>query len=376
MNKISLIASSLLIASGLSANSFDEAFKAGTASGDITVYGERQNNSGGNKDSGFSNGSINLEYETGDYNGFKLAVGARANHDFSEVENGDYSNGEDTKSVFHTLNISYENEFGSFTIGRQEIDLEWLGDYHEAAVLGVTAIPDTTVVLGLTKRVAVADSDGPLVNFTDFGITGDSKEIDYAAVLDLKYEGIEGLIVNPYFYDADNLAKWYGAKIDYDNDIYGVTVHGATSNEDVRGIEDGQIIHLEGRLNLAGFGFNLGYVSTDNKGGAGSMVALGDNINPFDTLRGGDGNQVYTIDADTTYLNVSKEVYGIELGALYGQTKYDNGAISGLKEKEFDLTVDYGITDNLSVGALYVNVDAANSNNDYDKVSLILEYSF
>ena len=371
MKKISLIAASLLLTSNLVANSFDEAFKAGTVSGDITLYGEKQDNSGGNKDSGFSMGSIGLSYETGELNGFKAAVGFRGNHDFSEVEEDDYSDGSEKEAIVHTANISYANEYLGLTLGRQEIDLEWLGDYHEAAVLGVTAIPDTTVVLGYTKRKGVADADAPLEDFADFGETSEGKEIDFAAVLDAKYEGVKGLVVNPYYYDADNLANWYGLKVDYDTDMFGVTVHGASSNEDVSGTKDGDIAHIEGRLNIAGFGFNLGYVTTDNNGGVGSMSALGDNINPFDALRGGDGEKVYEADAQTTYLNVNYEISGVELGAMYGEMEYGSD-----KDKEFDFTVDYGITDNLSIGALYVNLDAEDSDNDYDKLTLTVEYSF
>lgn len=365
MKKISLVVSSLLLVSSLNANSIDEAFKAGTVSGDITLYGERQNNDGSNPDAGFTMGSIGLSYETGALNGFKAAVGFRGNHDFSEVEDGDYSDGSEQKAIIHTANISYANEYLGLTLGRQEIDLEWLGDFHEAAVLGVTAIPDTTVVLGYTQRIAVADADAVLEEFADFG-----EDIDYAAVLDVKYEGIEGLVINPYYYKADNLAKWYGLKADYDTDIFGVTVHGAQSSEDIG--EDGDIAHLEGRFNIAGFGFNLGYITTDKNVGAGSMATLGENINPFDALRGGDGERVYDADTDTTYLNVSYELpAGIELGALYGQMDSD-----GNKDKELDLTVDYSITDNLSVGALYVNLNAENSDEDYDKFTLTVEYSF
>ncbi len=365
MKKLSLVASSLLLASSLSANSIDEAFKAGNVSGDITLYGERQNNDGSNPDAGFTMGSIGLSYETGELNGFKAAVGFRGNHDFSEVEDGDYSDGSEQKAIIHTANISYANEYLGLTFGRQEIDLEWLGDFHEAAVLGVTAIPDTTVVLGYTQRIAVADADAVLEEFTDFG-----EDIDYAAVFDVKYEGIKDLVINPYYYKADNLAKWYGLKADYDTDIFGVTAHGAQSSEDIG--EDGDIAHLEGRFNIAGFGFNLGYITTDKNVGAGSMSTLGENINPFDALRGGDGEKVYDADTDTTYLNVTYELpVGVELGALYGQMDSD-----GNKDKELDLTVDYSITDNLSVGALYVNLNAENSDEDYDKFTLTVEYSF
>jgi len=361
MKKISLVAASLLLVNNLSASSIDEAFKAGSVSGDITLYGEKQNNSGNTKDAGFTNGSFGLSYETGDFHGFKAAVGFRGNHDFSEVEDGDYSNDETTKTIFHTANISYANEYASFSVGRQEIDLEWLGDFHESAVLGITAIPDTTVVLGLTNRIAVADADAPLENFKDLGAN-----VDYAAVIDAKYEGIKNLVVNPYYYDADNLANWYGLKVDYDTDLFGATIHGAASSEDVSGTKDGDILHVEGRLNVAGFGLSLGHISTDKSGAVGSMEALGENINPLE-----DGNQVYAADADTTYFGVGYEVSGVELAALYGQTDYANN-----DENELNLTADYGITDNLSVGALFVDVDAEDSNDDYNKVSLTIAYSF
>jgi len=362
MKKISLIAASLLLASNLVAaeNSFDSAIKAGSVSGDITLHGETQSNSGSNADAGFTMGSIGLGYETGDFHGFKASVGFRANHDFSEEEEGDYDGGnDDTKALLHTANISYTNDYIGLTVGRQEIDLEWMGDFHEAIVLGVTAIPDTTVVLGYSNRLAVADADAVLEKFEKFN------EDDGAYVLDVKYEGIKGLVVNPYYYDADNVASWYGLKADFDNDVFGITAHAAKSSEDGNA-DDGQILHFEGRTNLSGLDLGLGYISTDNEAGIGSMDTLGDNINPFE-----DGNQVYETDADTAYINLAYEVNGIELGALYGQTDYEDA-----KEKELNITVDYGITDNLSIGALYVDVAAEDSDDDYNRFAVTLEYSF
>ncbi|PLY07807.1 MAG: hypothetical protein C0625_04370 [Arcobacter sp.] len=359
MNKFSLIATSLIFAGNLVAadSSFDEAIKSGIVSADVTLYGERQSNSGVTPDAGFTSGSIGLSYETGVYYGIKADVGFRANHDFSEVENGDY--GEDIKSILHTANISYTNKYFNLTVGRQEIDLEWMGDFHEAVVLGTNVIPDTSVVLGYSNRIAVADVDAALEDFTKFN------NDDGAYVFDVKYEGIKGLVINPYYYNADNIASWYGLKVDYDNDIFGITLHGAKSNEDVL-LNDADIYHLEGRTNIAGLNLSLGYISTDNNSGAGSMTSIGDNINPFE-----DGNQVYEADADTTYLNLSYDLNGFELGALYGKTDYSTN-----KEKELNLTVDYSLTDNLTLGALYVDVDAENSADDYNRVALTLQYSF
>ncbi len=139
---------------------------------------------------------------------------------------------------------------------------------------------------------------------------------------------MKNLVVNPYYYKADNLAKWYGLKLDYDVDLFGITAHGAKSNEDVAGTKDGQIFHLEGRTSFSALALNLGYISADKDGGAGSMDLVGDNINPFE-----DGNQVYKTDADTIYLGLGYEIAGVELGALYGETKYLNANVKRKKKK-------------------------------------------
>ena len=358
MKRFSLVAASLILTSNLVAadNNFDTAVSSGTVNADVTLYGEKQSNSGSNKDSGFTSGSVGLGYETGSYYGFKANVGFRANHDFSEVEEGDY--GEDSKSILHTANISYTNEYFGLSVGRQEIDLEWMGDYHEAAVLGITAIPNTTVILGYSNRIAVADVDAALEDFDKFN--GD----DGAYVLDIKYEGFDGFVINPYYYDANNLASWYGLKADYDNNMFGLTLHGASSSEDT--MDDGDIVHFEARTSISDLSLALGYITTDNSAGAGSMASIGDNISPFE-----DGNQVYEADADTTYLSLGYEINGFELGALYGQTDYSND-----KENELNLSADYGLTDHLTVGALFVDVDAEDGDDDYNRLALTLQYSF
>jgi hypothetical protein len=360
MKILHLTAASLLLTSSIYANdSIDQAFKNGKVTGDVTLYGEKQNNTNNNPDSGFTSGSIGLAYETGDINGFKAALGFRGNHDFSEVEDNDYDGGNDVKSLLHTANISYGNDIANVTVGRQEIDLEWMGDFHEAAVVGITAIADTEITLGYTKRIAVADADAVLEEYSK--VNND----EGAYVLDVKYEGIKGLAINPYYYHAEDTANWYGIKTDFDTDSFGLTGHIAQTNEDTSS-NDGQIIHVEARTSFSNIGLNLGYITTDKDAGIGSMEAAGgDNINPLE-----DGNQVYEADADTTYLGLSYEIASIELGSIYGQTKYAQN-----KEKELNITADYSITESLSTGLLFVDVDGQGSD-DYNKLTATLEYSF
>jgi hypothetical protein len=363
MKKIlSLATMSCLATSGVMAESLSEAFKNGKVSGDIVLHAERQNNNGTTLDAGFTNGSLGLSYETGEYKGFKASVGFRANSDFSEVENGDFGEDE-TKALLHTANISYNSEFIDVIVGRQEIDLEWMGDFHEAYVAVLKPTRNLALVLGYSDKIAVADPDAKLEKFTKIGEDG-------VYVFDAKYSGIEGLGLNAYYYSANDIADWYGTKVDYDTDMFGATAHYARSNVDALiASQDGSIFHIEARGAFADFNLKTGYITTDKDIGVdGIMNNIGDNISPFE-----DGNQVYVADSNTYYFGASYTIAGVELGAIYGQSKY--GATND-KEKEFNFSADYGVTDELSLGFLFVDLSAQNSTDDYNRIGFTASYAF
>ncbi len=364
--KISIAASAIVLATGASAesSSLQDALSNGSFSGDFTLYSEQIDNDSPTKNAGFTMGSIGLGYETDSFHNFKGALGFRANHDLHEKEVGDYSLGDEPKAVMHTANISYENDRFALILGRQEIDLEWMSDFHEAYVGVLKSIPDTTVVAGHTVRMAAQDPDAALEDFADVN------QDHGANVLDITYEGISDLRANAYYYNAKDLADWYGAKLDYDNAYFGVTAHYAQSSEDVTGTQDGGIAHAELRSGFKGFGFAGGYISTDSKGAIGSMDAVGENINPLE-----DGNRVYALDADTYYLSASYEIASVVLSAIYGDTDYTNGALSE-DEQELNVVAEYAFDDTMNVSALYANVDAHASGADYDKLMLTAVYSF
>lgn len=114
---------------------------------------------------------------------------------------------------------------------------------------------------------------------------------------------------------------------------------------------------------------SFGYIKTD-KDGTGSIISdleLGDNINPLE-----DGNYEYDQDARTIYASAAYSIVDIGLSVLYGETKYEDN-----KEKELNLASEIEIIDDvLEIELLFVNVDAQDSNDDYQKYILELEYSF
>lgn len=376
MKKLSLVTSAVLLSSTVAmadSNSIKEAFANGTTSGDVTVYGESIDNKNA-KNTGLVSGSIGLNYETDTFKGFSASLGFRANHEFQEVvDTSDvdpanhytYDNTFANSAIMNVAALKYANDDFFVSVGRQEIDLEWLGDYNESIVAGITAIPNTTIVLGYTDRKAEIGID-VVEDFHEVSKKG-------AYVIDVKNSSIENLELNPYFYSAPDEADFYGLKVSYDTDMFGATAHYATTNQDstsVVTVDDGDIAHVEGRLNVAGVAFAAGYIKTDNKG-TGSLSAYGDNISPFE-----DGNNTYGSDAKTYYGSIGYEIAGLELAALYGQTKYDNSGIKD-KENELNLSVGYSFTEELSASLMYVDYDdKSTANGDYDKVFANVTYSF
>lgn len=355
MKKISLVACGLLLSSSMAfaADSIDAAFKAGTVSGDVTLYGLSKDQKGGKKDYGWSAATAGLGYVTDSYMGLSAGMGFRAGHVFGN------SSDLDNDALMTEAYVKYATDGFALSVGRQAIDLEWLGDFNESVVAAITAIPDTTVVLGYVDRQAAADED-EIGNFSE--ITPDG-----AYVLDVKYAGIAGVELNPYFYSAVDVADFYGLKATFSSDTFGVVAQYAASNEDVAGTEDGSIANFEISTGIAGVSLAAGYITTDSEGGVGSIAAYGDNVTPFDN-----GEDNYAVDADTVYGSVGYTIGKADVGLLYGETEFGSSESS-----ELNIYSSYALTDSLSLGLLFVNYDLEGSDSsDYQDYSATISYSF
>ncbi len=363
-NAISLVTCGVLLSSSLSfgADSIGTAFKDGKASGSLALYGEHHDYKDGDANTGFGNGNATVGFETGSFYGFNAKAEFKGNLDLGEVDKGNRDDSFQNNSLMTEAYIKYTMDGLAVSAGRQAIDLEWMGDYHEAVVTAITAIPDTTVVLGYSQRKAESGIDYS-EDFSEFN------DDEGAYVLDVKYAGLKTLEFNPYAYSVPNLANWYGLKTTFTTDMFGAIAHYAASNEDVVDVKDGSIGHVELNTTIADFTAAVGYIKTDKANGAGSMDSVGDNISPFDA-----GLNTYSDDAKTAYGSVGYTIADVELGALYGQTKYD----ADYKEKELNLTVDYSITESIATSLLYGDVNADETNGDVDDKYFLasVEYTF
>ena len=359
-NTLSLIASGLLLSSSIAfgADTIDAAFKDGKVSGTAIAYGTyTDNNPSSVADSNAGYGTINLAYETASYMGISAKAGFEAGH---AIADGELVN----DALMTEAYVKYANDMFSLTAGRQVIDLEWLSDYNEAVVAAITSVPNTSIVLGYVNQHAVADEN----EIGDFYDTGFEKGV---YVADVKYSGLKGVVFNPYYYSATDLASWYGLKTTFTADMFGAGAQYAASNEEVVGVEDGSIGHVNLNTKLAGISAGIGYIKTAKDGNANSMKIVGDTLSPLDA-----GNYVFSTDARTAYGSLGYTIAGVKLGALYGQTTYSN---ADYKQGELNLTAGYSLTKSLSTSLLYADISADGSDSsgvDRNDGSLTIKYTF
>lgn len=353
-NALSLIASGLILSSSMAfaADTIDAAFKDGKVAGSVIAYSAVNENA-----DTLSTGNIGLSYETGSFKGLSGKVGFFGTHIFEEY---DAKSSFNKNAIMSEANLTYTLEnIGSLTVGRQAVSLEWMGDYQEAALATITAVPDTTIVLAFSDKKGVAAKD----EITDFD---DINGSNGAYVADIKYTGLKGFEFNPYFYSAPDLANFYGLKTTYSSDIFGAVAHYAASSEDVG--QDGSVGHAELNTNISGVSAAIGYIKTDKDAGLGSIAKFGDSLSPFDA-----GTYVFSTDAKSIYGTLAYSIADIDLGLVYGQTTY---SAADDKEKELNLTASYAVTKTLSASLLYANIDAQSNVNDNNYGSVTVEYKF
>lgn len=391
MKKLSLIVSSCLLSTSVfAASTVDEAFKNGKVEGSISVYSVSQKfkkTDRETRNNGFGNGNLTIGYTTGDFYGLSLKTEAKGNLKLWEKHKDDRKGEFENNALITQALVQYDLEnVISAKAGRYEGEFEWLSDYQQGGVIQVLAIPDTVVSLAYSNRRAESGID----KSEDFHKV--NKKVKKGVyVLDVQNTSIDGLTVNPYYYSIKDITNFYGLKLAFDNDYFGAVAHYAKSNAkngavvlDDNGneekVKDGSILHLEATAKIEDFNAKLGYIKAKKKTGVAGMDLFGDNINPFE-----EGDKVYEAGAKTVYAGLGYTIADVELGALYGITKYDDKNPSGqavkYKEKELNLSVAYNVTESLNLSAVYVNVKNNNKDDDklednYNKYLASVTYSF
>lgn len=84
-------------------------------------------------------------------------------------------------------------------------------------------------------------------------------------------------------------------------------------------------------------------------------------------------------DARTWYLTAGYSLsdLGLDLGLLYGRTRYlDTTSGDYPREKELNLTADYEIIENFSLGVIFAKVSHDDPAESYQAIKGLLQYNF
>lgn len=352
------------------ATNLEEVFTQGELSGTIGWFGQHIDAKGDTANSGFSNGYLNVGFETAPLHGVSVGVSGWGSVKTSEKNDDDYKSAIADQSVLSQAYLKVEHEgMGKVVLGRQEVDFNWLTDYIDGVSAEISAVENLVISMAWARKYAVIDIDEISDEFTKLN---GSKGI---YMLDAKYTPIEALELNPYLYYGDNLLSAYGLKatlnLELSEEIKTSTMaHYVTINSDVADTKDGSFTQVEQGVELFGAKLALGYIKVDKDGMAG-LGNFGDQL-PFE-----DGNHAMDADAKTPYISAEYEIEGVKLATIYGQTKYlDSTSGDKLKEKEFNFSVGYEFMKNLETSLMYVNVDNDVKDDSYNAIKAHVAYKF
>lgn len=363
-----VLGSSLSIASD--ATNLEEVFTQGKIEGTLGWFGQSNNAKGATADSGFSNGYLNVGFETAPLYGVSLGVSGWGSVKTSEKNDDDYKSTIEDRNVLSQAYMKIEHEgMGKVILGRQAVDFNWLADYIDGATAEISAVENLVISMAWARKYSVVDIDEVSEEFSK--ING-SKGV---YMLDAKYTPIEALELNPYLYYGDNFLSAYGLKatlkLEFSEEIKTSTMaHYVTINSDAVDTKDGSFSQVEQGIELFGAKLALGYIKVDKDGMAG-LGTFGDQLQ-FE-----EHNHTIDADAKTPYISAEYEIEGIKLATIYGETKYyDADLDKKLKEKEFNFSVGYEFMKNLETSLMYVNIDNDNNDESYNAIKAHIAYKF
>lgn len=382
----------------LNAASIDEAFVVGKGSGQIRAAYVNQENDASQDTYGSSIGGV-LKYETAEWNGLKLGVGAYVSQKL-HFASGDVDEGRINTDLFDMDGKSYAyvgEAYVDYTmgdlnlkVGRQLIDTPFADtddirmhpNTFEAAVATYGGLEGTTLVGGYVTRWAGFDSGDDISKFKKL----DRDKSDGAAVIGVANESIENLALQAWYYNIDQVADAI-----YTDATYAIPLSETTgfelgaqyahfSEEKGSGL-DGNVYGIGTAFNVGALTLGVAYNRGSNDDGKSPPIGFGGG--PYMTsmeemtIKGMNDVKAYQLSAELDMTNAGLE--GVTLRALYGNFKSDT---DGTKVTETDLVASMELSEAMTGDISYAMIDDKNSNFDsgndagYDRFLVRLNFNF
>jgi hypothetical protein len=390
MNKkisLGLIASSVLFAGNLSADTLSEAFENGKVSGEIkSQYFQKESNNS-ETTSIWTNGG-NLSYKTGSFYGLSAGVtfqvASTTAEDLDEKPDAFDADQNVSGAVMSESYLQYTRGNTTAKLGRQYISTPLVAgsgtrifkESFEAYTIQNSDLPNTTITASyVTKFQGRTDGNEGAPKFNKLG------------------DGVYSIYVTNNSIDNLNLAGQYVKATDMTTDNKDITLYYLNGSYDFGAFKlgaqyygsdddntadtgyylnnrDGYLYALKASTNIGDLSLGLAYSEVSDKGGV-SAYNLGngaDYIYTWTWMYGG----VY--DADTTAYSIDGSYkFTDKLSASFIHANWEIGNSGDMRET--DLIVDYKFTNALSARLLHADL---NDNAGYGKYRsrLYVSYKF
>lgn len=399
--KKTIVMSCIAIAA-LNGAAIDEAFKTGKMSGQIRAAYVDQDNEIDTDTYGTALGGI-LKYETGEWNGFKVGVGAYISQkigfatgdaDKGKANNDLFANNAESYAYVGEAYVDYTMGDLNLKIGRQLIDTPFADtddirmhpNTFEAAIGTYSGIEKTTLVGGYVKRFAGYDSGNDISKFKRL----DGANSNGAAVVGAINESIDNLKAQGWFYSIDELSNVMYVDAAYSipfSETMGLEVTGQYANfsEKKESRMDGNVYGVGAAFKIGAFTLGAAYNKASND--EGKFVSNGFGGGPYFTsmeemtIDGMGDARAYQLSAEFDMADIGIE--GLKLSALYGSFK---STPMDWNVKEYDLIGAYELSESLIAEISYAAIADQNNNtlnngvNDYDggynRLLVRLSYNF
>lgn len=382
----------------LSAGSIDDAFKSGKVSGQLRAAYVDQDNAVDSDTYGTSIGGI-LKYETGDWNGFKVGVGAYisqkigfATGDNEKANNDLFASNAESYAYVGEAYVDYTLGDLNLKVGRQLIDTPFADtddirmhpNTFEAAIATYSGFDKTTLVGGFVKRFAGYDSGDDISKFKRL----DGANSNGAAVVGIVNESVENLKAQAWFYSIDELSNAL-----YADGVYTLAFSetmGLELTAQYANFSEKKASGMDGNVYGAGAAFNVGALTLGaayNKSSSddGKSISNGFGGGPYltsmeeMTIDSLEDARAYQLSAELDLADAGVE--GLTLTALYGSFK---STPMDIKVKETDFIAAYAINEALTAEMSYAMIDDKNKNTSedglydggYDRFLVRLSYNF
>ncbi len=352
-SKLSLLVSVVVLGASTTvcAGELEEAFKAGTVSGDVSITFESRSQdqeiNAYYSDTAYSVGSVGLEYKTGDFRGFSAAFGARGYRPLWEDESGDAKERfNDNDILISNAYVAFDNNIFHVKAGRQQLFTDWIKRTLDAVSVYANPVENLEVEVLWANKIGRVDNRNAIDSY-DTGI--DDKGVYKYALAYTFNDMFNAKVFGKTVPDHHDL---YGGLVNVDAGNFGGRVQYIETSEEVLA-DDGEMLEVKAYAKFAGATATLGYIKTGDDVGWGSAAAHGELVVPFE-----EGDQVYNTagSSETTYLMLSRSFSGVSLTALYGITDYEKANV-GYDKSELDIWAGYDITKNLNMAVGFTVTD-------------------